>query len=226
MQEAEGEAQRFISVYDEYAKAPDVTRKRLYLETMEKVLEGLQQGDRRTGQRARASALSAAAGAAEARDAAPPATGSELMANRLPIIGVIAAVILFLIYSSVFVVNAAPAGDRAALRRDRRRQDASPASTSRRRSPSSTPTTCRSSRTGVLRFDLDNIRVQVSGGKFYEVDAFVAYRISDPRVFRAGRFGQRRTGRSSGCGPVSTLRCAASTVCAASKRRCRKSAPR
>ncbi len=39
MQEAEGEAQRFISVYDEYAKAPEVTRKRLYLETMEKVLK-------------------------------------------------------------------------------------------------------------------------------------------------------------------------------------------
>ncbi|RVA86417.1 FtsH protease activity modulator HflK, partial [Mesorhizobium sp. M7A.F.Ca.CA.004.02.1.1] len=39
VQEAEGEAQRFISVYDEYAKAPDVTRKRLYLETMEKVLK-------------------------------------------------------------------------------------------------------------------------------------------------------------------------------------------
>ncbi|MBZ0161893.1 MAG: FtsH protease activity modulator HflK [Notoacmeibacter sp.] len=38
VKEAEGEAQRFISVYDEYAKAPDVTRKRLFLETMEKVL--------------------------------------------------------------------------------------------------------------------------------------------------------------------------------------------
>ena len=38
VQEAEGEAQRFVSVYDEYAKAPDVTRKRLFLETMENVL--------------------------------------------------------------------------------------------------------------------------------------------------------------------------------------------
>ncbi|MEO4000107.1 FtsH protease activity modulator HflK [Mesorhizobium sp. CAU 1732] len=38
VQEADGEAQRFISVYDEYAKAPDVTRKRLFLETMENVL--------------------------------------------------------------------------------------------------------------------------------------------------------------------------------------------
>lgn len=36
----------------------------------------------------------------------------------------------------------------------------------------------------VLRFDLDNIRVQVSDGKFYEVDAFVAYKISDPSQFR------------------------------------------
>lgn len=36
--EAEGEAARFIAVYDEYVKAADVTRKRLYLETMERVL--------------------------------------------------------------------------------------------------------------------------------------------------------------------------------------------
>lgn len=36
--EAEGEASRFLAVYQEYVKAPDVTRKRLYLETMEKVL--------------------------------------------------------------------------------------------------------------------------------------------------------------------------------------------
>ncbi len=40
VQEAEGEAQRFISVYDEYAKAPEVTRERLFIETMEKVLGG------------------------------------------------------------------------------------------------------------------------------------------------------------------------------------------
>jgi membrane protease subunit HflK len=39
VQEAQGEAQRFISVYDQYVKAPDVTRKRLYLETMENILK-------------------------------------------------------------------------------------------------------------------------------------------------------------------------------------------
>ena len=35
---ADGDAQRFIAVYNEYAKAPDVTSRRLYLETMEEVL--------------------------------------------------------------------------------------------------------------------------------------------------------------------------------------------
>src|SRR6056297_2610252 len=36
--EAEGDASRFTSVLTEYSKAPEVTRKRLYLETMEEVL--------------------------------------------------------------------------------------------------------------------------------------------------------------------------------------------
>ena len=36
--QAEGEASRFTAVLEEYAKAPEVTRKRLYLETMEEVL--------------------------------------------------------------------------------------------------------------------------------------------------------------------------------------------
>jgi membrane protease subunit HflK len=38
---AQGEAARFLSVYAEYVKAPEVTRRRLYLETMEKVLGGM-----------------------------------------------------------------------------------------------------------------------------------------------------------------------------------------
>ena len=35
---AEGEASRFLAIYNEYAKAKEVTQKRMYLETMEKVL--------------------------------------------------------------------------------------------------------------------------------------------------------------------------------------------
>jgi len=36
--EAKGEATRFVALYEEYARAPEVTRRRLYLETMEVVL--------------------------------------------------------------------------------------------------------------------------------------------------------------------------------------------
>jgi membrane protease subunit HflK len=38
--EAVGRAARFVKVLDEYTKAPGVTRKRLYLETMERVFGG------------------------------------------------------------------------------------------------------------------------------------------------------------------------------------------
>ena len=39
------------------------------------------------------------------------------------------------------------------------------------------------------RFDLDNITLQVKDGKFYVVDAFVAYRIVDARKFRERALG-------------------------------------
>ncbi|WP_062228809.1 protease modulator HflC [Aureimonas frigidaquae] len=43
----------------------------------------------------------------------------------------------------------------------------------------------------LLRSDLNNLRVQVRGGAFYDVDAFMVYRIEDPALFRRGvRGGQ------------------------------------
>src|SRR6201987_5566882 len=36
--EAKGQSARFLKVFDEYKKAPDVTRERIYLETMERIL--------------------------------------------------------------------------------------------------------------------------------------------------------------------------------------------
>lgn len=39
--EAEGEASRFLAVFAEYQKAPEVTRKRMYLESMENILGGM-----------------------------------------------------------------------------------------------------------------------------------------------------------------------------------------
>jgi membrane protease subunit HflK len=36
--EAQGEAARFVSIYDQYKRAPEVTRRRIYLDTMRDVL--------------------------------------------------------------------------------------------------------------------------------------------------------------------------------------------
>ena len=38
--EATGQTSRFVKIYEQYKKAPDVTRERMYLETMERVLGG------------------------------------------------------------------------------------------------------------------------------------------------------------------------------------------
>ncbi|MEP9367040.1 FtsH protease activity modulator HflK [Xanthobacter sp. VNH20] len=39
--EARGQAERFLSIYEQYVKAKDVTRQRMYFETMERVLGGM-----------------------------------------------------------------------------------------------------------------------------------------------------------------------------------------
>jgi membrane protease subunit HflC len=45
----------------------------------------------------------------------------------------------------------------------------------------------------LLRYDVANMRVQVQGGAFYEVDAFLTYRIADARKFRQFAQGDLRT---------------------------------
>ena len=105
------------------------------------------------------------------------------MSNRLAAIIVAIVVVLILIYSSIFVVNA--------------RQQAIVLRFGEIVDVKTTPglyfklpfgffdaDTVQYIDKRVMRLDLDNIRVQVSGGKFYEVDAFMAYRIDDPRLFR------------------------------------------
>ncbi len=110
------------------------------------------------------------------------------MSNRLPAIVAIVAVVLFLAYSSIFVVNAR---QQAIVLRFGEIVDVKQDPGIYFKLPFSffDADTVQMIEKRVLRFDLDNIRVQVSGGKFYEVDAFIAYRISDPRVFRAAVSG-------------------------------------
>jgi len=110
------------------------------------------------------------------------------MANRLPIVAVVAAVVLFLLYSSVFVVNAK---QQAIVLRFGEIVDVKSEPGIYFKLPFAflEADNVQMVEKRVLRFDLDNIRVQVSGGKFYEVDAFIAYRVSDPRVFRSAVSG-------------------------------------
>ncbi len=110
------------------------------------------------------------------------------MSNRLAAIGVVAIVILFLIYSSVFVVNER---EQAIVLRFGEIVDVKTEPGIYFKAPFAfmEADNVQIIEDRVLRFDLDNIRVQVSGGKFFEVDAFVAYRIADARVFRAAVSG-------------------------------------
>lgn len=105
------------------------------------------------------------------------------MANRLPYIAVAAAVVLFLLWSSIFVVNER---QQAIVLRFGEIVDVKSEPGIYFKLPFSfmEADNVQLIEDRVLRFDLDDIRVQVSGGRFYEVDAFIAYRIADPRRFR------------------------------------------
>jgi membrane protease subunit HflK len=52
LKKSQGDANRFLAQYEEYRKAPDITRKRIYIETMEEILPEVQKyimGDNKTG---------------------------------------------------------------------------------------------------------------------------------------------------------------------------------
>jgi membrane protease subunit HflC len=110
------------------------------------------------------------------------------MSNRLAAIGVVAVVIAFLVYSAVFVVNER---EQAIVLRFGEIVDVKTEPGIYFKAPFGfmDADNVQIVDDRILRFDLDNIRVQVSGGKFYEVDAFVAYRIDNARVFRAAVSG-------------------------------------
>lgn len=110
------------------------------------------------------------------------------MSNRLAAIGAVVLVLLFLVYSSIFVVNER---EQAIVLRFGEIVDVKNEPGLYFKAPFGfmEADNVQILEDRVLRFDLDDIRVQVSGGKFYEVDAFVAYRIADPRVFRAAVSG-------------------------------------
>lgn len=103
--------------------------------------------------------------------------------SRLSILAIIAAVIIVAGYNSVFVVRES---QQAIVVRFGEIQDVKTEPGLYFKLPFAfvEADTVQYIEDRVLRLDLDNMRVQVSGGKFYEVDAFVLYKIEDARQFR------------------------------------------
>lgn len=104
--------------------------------------------------------------------------------NRLPIILAGVAIIALLVYNSLFVVNER---EQAIVVRFGEIQDVKTEPGLYFKLPFGfiEADNVQIIEDRKLRFDLDDIRVQVSGGKFYEVDAFVVYRIADAKTFRS-----------------------------------------
>ena len=117
------------------------------------------------------------------------------MSNRIPAIVVGFFVLLFILYSSVFVVNER---EQAIVLRFGQIKDVKAEPGLYFKLPFAFMDADRVQYMSdqALRFDLDNIRVQVSGGKFYEVDAFVVYKITDARRFRETVSGDREAAES------------------------------
>jgi modulator of FtsH protease HflC len=103
--------------------------------------------------------------------------------SRLPLIGGLFAILFFLAYSSFFVVNER---EQAIVLRFGEIVDVKKEPGIYFKAPFAffEADNVQIIEDRLLRFDIDNIRVQVSGGKFFDVDAFVAFRIADARVFR------------------------------------------
>lgn len=105
------------------------------------------------------------------------------MANRIPLIGGIVAVILFLVYASIFVVNERQQGIVLRFGEIQSVHD-EPGLYFKLPLSFIGADTVQIIEDRLLRLDLvDQPPVQVSGGRFYEVDAFLTYQITDARLF-------------------------------------------
>lgn len=113
-----------------------------------------------------------------------------MTSNRLPAILIAIAVLVFIVYSSIFVVNAR---EQALVLRFGHIQDVKTEPGLYFKLPFAFMDADRVQyvEKQALRFDLDNIRVQVQSGATFDVDAFVVYTIKDLRKFRETVSGDR-----------------------------------
>ena len=109
------------------------------------------------------------------------------MNNRLIIIGVVVLAALYVFFSSIYVVNER---DQAIVTRFGQITDVRTEPGIYFKIPTDFVDSVQIIEDRLLRQDIGDLRVQVSGGAFYEVDAFLTYRITNPRLFRERAQGQ------------------------------------
>ncbi|MGV8955833.1 MAG: protease modulator HflC [Cypionkella sp.] len=109
------------------------------------------------------------------------------MQNRLIVIGVVIVAALYVLFSSVYVVNER---DQAIVMRFGQITDIRTEPGIYFKIPTDIIDSVQIVEDRLLRQDIANMTVQVSGGAFYEVDAFLTYRITDARLFRERALGQ------------------------------------
>ena len=107
--------------------------------------------------------------------------------NRLIIIGVAVVAILYVLFSSLYVVNER---EQAIVMRFGQITDVRTEPGIYFKVPTSIVDSVQIVEDRLLRADISDMRVQVSGGAFYQVDAFLTYRIADPRLFRERALGE------------------------------------
>ena len=106
--------------------------------------------------------------------------------NRLIIIGVVVLAALYVVFSSIYVVNER---EQAIVMRFGQITDVRSEPGIYFKIPTNVVDSVQIIEDRLLRYDIADMTVQVSGGKFYEVDAFLTYRINDPRRFRQFALG-------------------------------------
>src|SRR5690606_7352704 len=109
------------------------------------------------------------------------------MQNRLIILGAIVLAALYVVFSSIYIVDER---EQAIVMRFGQITDVRTEPGIYFKVPTDVVDSVQIIEDRLLRYDIANMRVQVSGNAFYQVDASLTYRISDARLFRARATGQ------------------------------------
>ncbi|WP_338719913.1 protease modulator HflC [Devosia sp. XK-2] len=109
------------------------------------------------------------------------------MTNRLFIIGAVVVAALYVLFSSIYIVNER---EQAIVTRFGQITDIRSEPGLYFKIPTDFVDSVQIIEDRLLRYDIANMRVQVSGNAFYQVDAFLTYRISNARLFRERATGQ------------------------------------